>query len=323
MRKLIGLCGWLLLGVLGLSACQQEADTSLPGYVEADYVRIATPVAGYLRELQVAEGQAVSVDQPLFRLESNESISNQQAAAAALQKAQAQAADLNKGKRSEEITALQAQLSAAQAALRLSEQELSRQQRLRRQGFSNQSALDQAASTRLQAQGKVRDLNAQLALAAQAARVDVRQAAQADVIAATAQLNHADWLMTQTTPHSPVTGRVEETLYQVGEWIPAGSPVVTLLAPEAVKIRFYIPEAALATIKQGQRINVSCDSCQQPIPARISFIANNAEYTPPVIYSKENRSKLVFMVEAKPLDSKTFLLHPGQPVAVTLAKTEQ
>ena len=323
MRKLIGLCGWLFLGGIGLSACQQEADTSLPGYVEADYVRIATPVAGYLRELQVAEGQAVSVEQPLFRLESNESISNQQAAAAALQKAQAQAADLNKGKRSEEITALQAQLSAAQAALRLSEQELSRQQRLRLQGFSNQSTLDQAASTRLQAQGKVRDLNAQLALAAQAARVDVRQAAQADVTAAAAQLTHADWLVTQTTPHSPVTGRVEETLYRVGEWIPAGSPVVTLLAPEAVKIRFYIPEATLATIKPGQSINVSCDSCQQPIPARISFIANNAEYTPPVIYSKENRSKLVFMVEAKPLDTKTFLLHPGQPVAVTLAKAEQ
>ena len=99
--------------------------------------------------------------------------------------------------------------------------------------------------------------------------------------------------------------------------------MVTLLAPEAVKIRFYIPEAALATIKQGQHINVSCDSCKQPIPARISFIANSAEYTPPVIYSKENRSKLVFMVEAKLLDSKTFLLHPGQPVAVTLAKTER
>ncbi len=323
MRKLIGLCGWLFWGGIGLSACQQEADSSLPGYVEGDYVRIATPVAGYLRELPVTEGQAITVDQPLFRLESNESLSNQQAATAALQKAQAQVADLNKGKRSEEISALQAQLSAAQAALRLSEQELSRQQRLRQQGFSNQSALDQAASTRLQAQGKVRDLNAQLALAAQAARVDVRQAAQADVSAATAQLTHADWLVTQTAPLSPVTGRVEETLYQVGEWIPAGSPVVTLLAPEAVKIRFYIPEAALATIKPGQNINVSCDSCKQPIPARISFIANSAEYTPPVIYSKENRSKLVFMVEAKPLDTQTFLLHPGQPVAVTLAKAEQ
>ena len=99
--------------------------------------------------------------------------------------------------------------------------------------------------------------------------------------------------------------------------------MITLLEPEAVKVRFYIPEATLATIKPGQSINVSCDSCQQPISARISFIANNAEYTPPVIYSKENRSKLVFMVEAKPLDTKTYLLHPGQPVAVTLAKAEQ
>jgi HlyD family secretion protein len=323
MHKLVGLCCWLFLCGITLSGCKQETETSLPGYVEGDYVRIATPVAGYLQELNVTEGQTVTVGQPLFRLESSETTSNQQTAAATLKKAQAQAADLNKGKRSEEISALQAQLSTAQAALKLSEQELSRQQRLKQQGFSNQSTLDQATSTRLQAQGKERDLNAQLALAAQAARVDLRQAAQADISAATAQLTHADWLVAQAAPHSPINGRVEETLYQAGEWIPAGSPVITLLAPDAVKIRFYIPEANLATIKSGQIVNVSCDSCKQPILARISFIANSAEYTPPVIYSKENRSKLVFMVEAKPLDTTTFPLHPGQPVAVTLAKAEQ
>lgn len=323
MRQFIYQPRWICLCAMMLSACQQETETSLPGYVEGDYARIATPVAGYLRQLNVIEGQTVTLNQPLFHLESSEASSNQHVAAAALQKAQAQAADLSKGKRSEEISALQAQLSAAKAALQLSEQERARQQQLRKQGFSNQATLDQAASTQLQAQGKVRDLNAQLALAAQSARIDLRQAAQADVIAATAQLTHANWQVAQTTPQSPLNGRVEETLYQVGEWIPAGSPVVTLLAPEAVKIRFYIPETVLATIKAGQRISVSCDSCQQPIKARISFIANNAEYTPPVIYSKENRAKLVFMVEAKPLDTTRFPLHPGQPVAVTLTKAEQ
>jgi HlyD family secretion protein len=311
-----------LVGIT-LSACQKNADTSLPGYVEGNYVRIATPVAGYLRELHVTEGQTITTDQPLFRLESSDTSTAQQAAVATLQKAQAQVADLNKGKRHEEIAALQAQLSAAQAALTLGEQELARQRHLRKQGFSNQASLDQAASAQLQAQGKVRDLNAQLALATQSARVDLRQAAQADVTAASAQLAHANWLVSQTTPHSPLNGRVEETLYQVGEWIPAGSPVVTLLAPEAVKIRFYIPEAALASIQQGQTVQVTCDNCQTPVTARISFIANSAEYTPPVIYSKENRAKLVFLVEAKPLEHKTFLLHPGQPVAVTLTSTEQ
>ena len=318
MRKYI-----LLLCAFGLSACQPKTENTLPGYVEGDYVRIATPVAGYLRELAVTEGQQVQSDQPLFRLESSEVTSNQQTALASLKKAQAQAADLSKGKRSEEITALEAQLGAAQAALRLSEQELSRQQRLRQQGFSNQATLDQAASSRLQAQGKVRDLKAQLSLASQAARSDLRQAAQADITAAEAQTGHADWLVAQTSPLSPVTATVEETLYQPGEWIPAGSPVVTLLAPEAVKIRFYIPETALATIKAGQNVIISCDGCKATIPARISFIASNAEYTPPVIYSKENRAKLVFMVEAKPLDTHAFPLHPGQPVAVALSPTEQ
>lgn len=318
MRKYI-----LLLAAFGLSACQPATENTIPGYVEGDYVRIATPVAGYLRELAVSEGLQVQTGQPLFRLESSEVSSNQQAAQATLKKAQAQAADLSKGKRSEEIASLNAQLGTAQAALRLSEQELLRQQRLRKQGFSNQATLDQAASSRSQAEGKVRDLKAQLALAVQAARSDLRAAAQADITAAEAQFSHAGWLQAQTAPTSPVTATVEETLYQLGEWIPAGSPVVTLLAPEAVKIRFYIPETALATIKAGQNVSISCDGCKTTIPARISFIASNAEYTPPVIYSKENRAKLVFMVEARPLDTSTFPLHPGQPVAVALSPTEQ
>ncbi len=318
MRKYIP-----LFAALGLSACQPATENTLPGYVEGDYIRIATPVAGYLRELAVSEGQQVQTGQPLFRLESSEVSSNQQAAQATLKKAQAQAADLSKGKRSEEIASLNAQLGTAQAALRLSEQELLRQQRLRKQGFSNQATLDLAISSRSQAEGKVRDLKAQLALAVQAARSDLREAAQADITAAEAQFSHADWLQAQTAPTSPVTATVEETLYQLGEWIPAGSPVVTLLAPEAVKIRFYIPETALATIKAGQNVSISCDGCKTTIPARISFIASNAEYTPPVIYSKENRAKLVFMVEARPLDTSTFPLHPGQPVAVALSPTEQ
>lgn len=307
-----------LLCLIGLSACQQATTESLPGYVEGDYVRIATPVAGYLRELAVSEGQQIHRGQPLFRLESDETLNNQRAAAATLKKTQAQAADLSKGKRSEEIAALKAQLSSAQAALRFSEQELNRQRRLRQQGFSNQAALDQAASSQSQAEGKVHDLNAQLALAAQAARDDLRDAAQADVTAATAQAEHADWLQAQTRPVSPVDATVEETLYRLGEWIPAGSPVITLLPPDAVKVRFYLPEALLSTVKYGQSITVNCDGCKSALPARISFIASSAEYTPPVIYSKENRAKLVFMIEAKPLNASAFPLHPGQPVAVTL-----
>lgn len=308
--------------LLGLTACQQETNAPLPGYVEGDYVRIATPVAGYLRELAVTEGQTVKVGEPMFRLESNETSTNQQSAQASLKKAQAQAADLSKGKRSEEISALNAQLDAAQAALRLGEQELVRQKKLRQQGFSNQASLDQAISTRLQAQGKVRDLKAQLALANQASRSDLQLAAQADISAAEAQLAHADWLVTQAAPVSPVNARVEETIYQPGEWVSAGSAIVTLLAPDAVKIRFYIPETQFAGIHTGQTISISCDGCQTAIPARISYIASEAEYTPPVIYSKENRAKLVFMAEAKPTDPTRFTLHPGQPVAVSLKQAE-
>ena len=104
--------------------------------------------------------------------------------------------------------------------------------------------------------------------------------------------------------------------------MPAGSPVITLLAADAVKIRFYIPETQFAGIHTGQTISVSCVGCNTTIPARISYIASEAEYTPPVIYSKENRAKLVFMAEAKPIDTAKLTLHPGQPVAVSLTQTE-
>jgi HlyD family secretion protein len=111
---------------------------------------------------------------------------------------------------------------------------------------------------------------------------------------------------------------VEDTLFRVGEWVPAGSPVVSLLEPAGVKVRFFVMQAQLPALKLGDAVSVECDGCPQPVPARISFIANQAEYTPPVIYSREQRSKLVFLVEARPNAADAPKLHPGQPVEVRL-----
>ena len=149
------------------------------------------------------------------------------------------------------------------------------------------------------------------------ARSDAIAAARAEAKAANNALAQAQWRLDQKTQTAPVASIVYDTLYRPGEWVAAGAPVVSLLPPGNVKIRFYIPEPALATLRRGAAVSVRCDGCNAPIAARVAFIAPQAEYTPPVIYSRENRSKLVFLVEARP-DEPNPALHPGLPVEVAL-----
>ena len=115
---------------------------------------------------------------------------------------------------------------------------------------------------------------------------------------------------------SPVSGAVQQIYFRPGEMVPAGRPVISILPPGNIKIRFFVPEALLPQIALGDQVDVSCDGCTK-VAAKISFIAHAAEYTPPVIYSLEERNKLVFMIEAR--TDATQGLRVGQPVSVTLA----
>ena len=155
------------------------------------------------------------------------------------------------------------------------------------------------------------------ASASPAAFTSAFAAARAEAKAANDALAQAQWRLDQKTQTAPIAGIVYDTLYRPGEWVAAGAPVVSLLPPGNVKIRFYVPEPALAAIRRGTAVTVRCDGCGSPITARVAFIAPQAEYTPPVIYSRENRSKLVFLVEARP-EQPNPALHPGLPVEVTV-----
>ena len=130
-----------------------------------------------------------------------------------------------------------------------------------------------------------------------------------------AQQAQRQWQLNQRTLKAPVAARVEQTFYRVGEWVPAGVPVVELLDKQAIKIRFYVPEPQLQYYAPGTSIQINCDNCQ-PLSAIVTYQSNEAEFTPPVIYSRENRAKLVYLVEAKP--SATAQLRPGQPVDITI-----
>jgi HlyD family secretion protein len=152
------------------------------------------------------------------------------------------------------------------------------------------------------------------------ARSDEIAAARAEVKAATDGLAQAQWRLEQKAQSAPADALVVDTFYRPGEYVAAGAPVVSLLPPGNVKVRFYVPETVVANVRPGAAATVTCDGCGEPIPVRIDFVAPEAEYTPPVIYSRENRAKLVFLVEARPL-APAAGLRPGLPVEATLAAT--
>jgi HlyD family secretion protein len=297
MRK----SSWVLL--LLLTACESHSDR-YTGYVEGEYVRVAAPAAGRLIELSVTRGATVAPGAPLFALEHERE-------AAAVAEAEARVADLRKGKRADEIAVVRAQAQQARAALQLAAAQLKRHEELRPKGLVSAEQLDEARTTHERAQAAVREAEAQLRTAELAARSDAIRAAEA-------QLAQARWQLEQKTVAAPAGGLVDDTLYRVGEWVPAGAPVVSLLPPENRLIRFFVPQAVVGALSIGHAVTVTCDGCVQPINAAISFIAPEAEFTPPVIYSREARDKLVFLVEARPAADAAAALPPGLPVDVAL-----
>ena len=303
--------------VTAITGCGDQTNGALQGYAEGEYLRVASPIAGQLARLHVARGTEVKTGEPLFALEQENETAARRQAEEQLRQADAQYRNLLTGKRPEEIEALRAQLAQAEASLTLSESNLRRQEELVSAKFVSKEAADTARSARDRDQGRVSELKAQLAAAKLAARPDEIRAAQAAAAAAREALAQAEWRLDQKNLRAPREGQVTDTLYVQGEWVPAGSPVVALLPPANIKVRFFVPEKVLGSVKIGQAVSVRCDGCEKPISALISYISPQAEYTPPVIYSRENRTKLVFLVEARPAPAEAAKLHPGQPVEVT------
>lgn len=302
-----------------LAGCTEKAADYFPGYAEAEYVRLASPIAGTLAKLYVQRGEQVQPNAPAYVLEQESERAAREEAAFRVQRAQAQLANLKKGKRPDEIAAVRAQLAQAQAARQLSADNLARVTKLVADKFLSPAALDEARSAAERDHGRVNELQAQLRVAQLGARPDEIAAAQQDLKAAEAQLAQAEWRLEQKTQRIPVAGAVDDVLYREGEFVPAASPVVSLLPPQNIKLRFFVAEPVLATLKLGQDVTVSCDGCKQAIPATISYVSSSPEYTSPLIYSKENRASLVFMIEARPKPGYAQRLHPGQPVEIRLA----
>jgi HlyD family secretion protein len=308
----------LLFLALSVAACSNAPPAGYPGYVEGEYVRVAAPLSGTLLKLAVERGSQVEKGAPLFTLESEQETAARAEAEARVRQAQATLANLEKGRRPPEVAAVRAQLAQAQAALRQSEADLVRARKLVADKFLPPQKGDEALAARDRDRARVAELSQQVQIANLPARSDEIAAASAEVKAATDALAQAQWRVEQKSQASPAAGLVADTLYRPGEWVSAGAPVVSLLPPANVKVRFYIPETLVGTLREGDAVVVRCDGCGGDIAAKIRFIAAQAEFTPPVIYSRENRANLVFLVEARP-DTPNAAFHPGLPVEVALA----
>ena len=303
---------------LAVSACGDKQPSAMQGYIEGEYVRVAAPFAGTLVSLDTSRGAQVAPGTALFALEAENEDAARREAEERLRKANAQLEDLRKGKRPTEIDSSRAQLEQAEVAAGLSEREWRRQLDLVSKGFVSQSKADEARSQRDGDRKKVEQLQNDLATVRAGARPDEIRAAEAEAAAAKQSLAQADWKLRQKTVASTVAGTVTDTLFVKGEWVPAGSPVVSILPPANVKVRFFVPEPRLGAVKVGQKVSVACDACASALEATVSFVAPQAEFTPPVIYSKDSRAKLVFLVEARPAEQDASKLHPGMPVDVKL-----
>lgn len=288
------------------------------GYVEGEYVYVASPSAGALEKLSVQRGAQVAIGEPLFALESGHETAARQEAEHRLAEGRAKLEDAQQGKRPIEIDSAEAQLKQAQAALILAQKEFARQESLYRTGATAPNEFDRARSTRDQDLQRVSQLEADLQTAQMGSRTAEIAAAEANVAALASALAKADWDFTQKHPPVPKAGLVFDTFFQEGEWVPAGRPVVALLPPANVKVRAFVPETRVGTLHPGESLRVYLDGAPEPVTGRVSFISPQAEYTPPVIYSQESRGKLVFMIELR-FDAPTAArLHPGQPVDVQL-----
>lgn len=308
----------LLLAALALicGGCSSHAN-SFQGYVEGEFVYLASSQGGHLERLAVARGEQVAAGAPLFTLEATQEKAEQAQAQQQLAAAQAQLADLETGKRAPEVAVIRAQLAQAEAMAEKSALQRQRDETQYRAGGISREQLETTLAQAASDAARVSELRSQVEVARLAGRSEQLKALSKQVLAAQAVLAQADWKLDQKSVSAPSAGLVYDTMYREGEWVGAGSPVVRMLPPQNVKVRFFVPEKRAAGLLGG-KVSLHCDGCVADIPATVTYVSGQAEYTPPVIYSNDTREKLVYMIEAHPSPADAMKLHAGQPLVVRL-----
>jgi len=267
---------FLIVVLVALAGCTQKPSSAWLGYGEGDYALVSAPQGGWITSLSVERGKIVHRGDPLFSLDDTQQAASRDQARASLVQARAS-------------------LAQEEANLRYLKGELARQNGLAQDNAGTPANRDQAESSANQSQARIEQLHAQIA--------------QME-----ASLRSADYTLSQRTIVALTDGPVEDIYFRPGEYVAPSTSVVSLLPPANVYARFFVPETQLSRVHLGQKVRITCDGCP-PAEATVTFIANQQEYTPPVIFSVGSREKLVFKVEARA--PQGLAIHPGQPVEVS------
>jgi HlyD family secretion protein len=287
------------------------------GYVEGNLVQVAPEASGRIERLAVDAGDRVAAGQPLFALDATTETAQVDEAKARLQQARAQRENLQAAlQRPEQIAVLRAQKERAQAQRDFSRSELERQKTLFDRGYSAQARLDQAQAAYDRDNAALDEVLRQIDAGQIGGRSAEIEAAEATVAIMEATLAQAQARLGKRQVTAPADAIVQDVYFRPGEVVAGGQPVLALLPPANRRIRFYVPEPNLSGIRMGQVVALACDSCPDGLFATVTFMASQAEFTPPVIFSDKERAKLVFRVEAQPSDATP--LPVGLPVSVSL-----
>jgi HlyD family secretion protein len=290
---------WLLL-------MPSKRERTLSGYIEGESLYLAAPVSGTVASISAVEGQRVVAGQQLFRIDPATLTAQGEQAEAGVAAARTQIASAEA-----QAQQAEAEVSAAAADADKARQDLERLLSVKRADSAAVAGKDIDA-----ARAALREASARLAAAQKTA-----QARRAEVAASRAQAEQARGgarevaiRVGQLAPAAPSPGLIEDVFFQPGEWVNANQAVVSLIPDNKIKVRFFVPEAEVARYRPGQTVRFACDACGRDLSARIGYVSPRPEFTPPVIFSRDSRDRLVFMVEAYPM--RPARLMPGLPVDV-------
>ncbi len=321
--KRVGAIAAVLLGLLVLWLLLSRGprdDGAYLGYVEGDLLYIGPVEGERLGGLSVEVGDRVAANAPLFSMETPVLDAQRREASDRIAQMQAQLENLQAAlNRPQQVAVLQAAVERSKAELALSQLTFDRQKKLYAQRDVSKATLDNAQMALSRDEANLAEAKRQVDAALLTGRSQEINGAEAAMKQAHSQLSQLDIRISRQKVFSPATGVVQDVFFRPGEMVTAGQPVLSLLPPENRKARFYVPQARLTQIKLGGRVRVACDGCADNLYARVFYIAGREEYTPPVIFSDEERQKLVFKIEAR-MEGAARELPLGLPLRIYVAE---
>lgn len=303
-----------------LSGCDGRSEREVQGYVEGDFVRISLPSSGVVESVRVNRGDRVSKGDLLFTLDSEREASALSMAEAELAVAEAELDNLRASGRSDEIRVLEAEINELKAHLAYASASHRRKRGLSREGGASVDEVDRLQSEEQITRAKIRAAESRLRLAQNSIGRDGEiEAARQTREYRSAAMREAAAKLALRRAVAPADAVVNDVIYRPGETVSAGQTVVELLPPENVKVRFFLSPEQVGWVAAESEVLLQCVGCGEGIEARVSYIAPRASYRPPILYSRNQSEKLVFLVEAIP-QSSVERLHPGQPLTVVFPR---